>query len=113
MSIRRRSDWEIAAHAKRPVNNYVYSRQSIQRPIVRQSEVKRHKRGIMVNARLVNGAASHSQLPHFCEFFRAFALIPRFRNPLKYTRSFHINHETVHSGCRQGLRHPLFIARIQ
>jgi hypothetical protein len=33
---------------------------------------------------------------HFCEFFPAFATIPRFQNPFKYIRRFDVNPETVH-----------------
>jgi hypothetical protein len=32
----------------------------------------------------------------FCEFFPAFATIPRFQNPIKYSGRFEINHRTVH-----------------
>ncbi len=47
--------------------------------------------GGMVNARMVNAAPSYFPPPHFCESFPAFAPIPRFRNPFKYTGRLRIN----------------------
>ncbi|MGO9486074.1 MAG: hypothetical protein ACLPX9_16070 [Rhodomicrobium sp.] len=45
----------------------------------------------MVNAHLVNARLSYFMLPQTCEFFPAFAPIPRLQNPFKYTRKFRIN----------------------
>ncbi len=50
----------------------------------------------MVNARMVNASPAYFSPATFCESIRVFALIPRFRNPFKYRRSFNLNHETVH-----------------
>jgi hypothetical protein len=45
----------------------------------------------MLNAEMVN-ARPHIFCPqHFCEFFPAFAMNPRFKNPFKYNRRFLIN----------------------
>ncbi len=47
--------------------------------------------GGVVNARMVNAGPSYIPPPHFCESFPAFAPIPRFRNPFKYTGRLRIN----------------------
>ena len=46
---------------------------------------------MMVNACVVNGGASYFMPQHFCEFFRAFAPIPRSQNPFKYIRKSRLN----------------------
>ncbi len=45
----------------------------------------------MVNTDMVNAQSRHFPPPHFCESFLAFGRIPRFENPVKYTRIFAIN----------------------
>jgi hypothetical protein len=46
---------------------------------------------MMVNACVVNGGASYFMPRQTCEFFRAFASIPRSQNPFKYIRKSRIN----------------------
>jgi hypothetical protein len=50
----------------------------------------------MVNAGMVNASASCFLSAHFGEIFLVFGRFPRFRNPVKYSQRFDINHETVH-----------------
>jgi hypothetical protein len=45
----------------------------------------------MVNAAMVNGRTPYFPPPSFCESFLIFGQIPRFENPVKYTRIFAIN----------------------
>jgi hypothetical protein len=50
----------------------------------------------MVNAGMVNASASCLLSAHFGEFFWVSGRILRFKNPVKYSQRFDINHETVH-----------------
>ena len=53
----------------------------------------------MVNANAVNAKTLYFTPPRFYEFFRVSGRIPRFQNPVKYTRIFYFNHKTVHSAA--------------
>jgi hypothetical protein len=45
----------------------------------------------MLNAGKVNAGSSYFSPQYFCEFFSAFATIPRFQNPVKYKRNSRLN----------------------
>jgi hypothetical protein len=51
---------------------------------------------MMVNAGIVNGETRRLLPPHFRENFPILGQILYFKNPFKYTRSFNVNHKTVH-----------------
>jgi len=50
----------------------------------------------MINAVKVNAGRLYFPPPSFCERNRAFGLIPRFKNPVKYAGNLRINRNTVH-----------------
>ncbi len=50
----------------------------------------------MVNGGVVNGPASYLLRATFCDFFPALGRFLRFKNPVKYTGRFEINHKSAH-----------------
>ncbi len=50
----------------------------------------------MLNVRMVNARISCLPQADFCESFAVFATILRFKNTVKYTSRFNLNHKTVH-----------------
>jgi hypothetical protein len=63
----------------------------------------------MVNAGVVNGWSAYFPPAAFCESFAVFGQIPRFQNPFKYTRKFHINRKTAHLALPRGSRASSFL----
>jgi len=66
----------------------------------------------MVNASVVNAPKSYFSPPCFCESFAVLGRIPRFQNPVKYTRRFEINHNTVHPARASAARLRYFSSSI-
>ena len=64
----------------------------------------------MLNAQMVNARISCLQQADFCEIFAVFATILRFKNPVKYTGRFNLNHKTVHFS-RRAARGYFFLSR--
>ncbi len=63
----------------------------------------------MVNAGVVNGGSHIFRPPLLGESFAVFGQIPRFQNPFKYTRKFHINRKSAHLTLPRGSRASSFL----